>query len=45
MDAMEIGMLVVLIFSPWILTTLWIAGGMVRDWVWFKYGFDLLRRR
>ena len=42
MDAMEIGMLVVLLFSPWILTTSWMAGGMLRDMVWHRYGFDLL---
>jgi hypothetical protein len=42
---MEIGMLALLIFSPWILGTCWIAGGMVRDWFWFKYNVDLLGRR
>ena len=45
MDAMEIGALVVLLFAPWILTTTWIMGGMVRDYFWFKYSVDLLRRR
>ncbi len=45
MTAMEVGMLVVLLFSPWILTTLWIAAGMTRDYFWFRYGFDLLRQR
>jgi hypothetical protein len=42
---MEVGMLVVLVFSPWILTTTWIMGGATRDYFWFKYGVDLLRQR
>jgi hypothetical protein len=45
MGAMEIGMLIVLLWSPWILTTSWIAGGMLRDYVWHRYGLDLLRTR
>ena len=42
MGAMEIGMLIVLVFSPWILTTSWMAGGMLRDCIWHRWGFDLL---
>lgn len=42
MDATETGFLVVLIFAPWILTTSWMAAGMFRDLVWYRYGFDLL---
>ena len=45
MTAYEVGALVILLFTPWILTTLWISGGMVRDYFWFKYGVDLLRTR
>ncbi len=45
MTAYEVGMLVVLLFAPWILTTSWMAGGMIRDYVWHRWGFDLLRQR
>ena len=45
MTAYEVGALIILVFSPWILTTTWMAGGMVRDWFWFKFGIDLLRTR
>lgn len=34
--------LAILIAAPWILTTSWIAGGMFRDMVWYRFGFDLL---
>jgi hypothetical protein len=43
--AYEVGALVVLIFSPWILTTSWIMGGLTRDYIWHRWGFDLLRTR
>ena len=42
MSAYEVGALIVLVFSPWILTTSWMAGGMLRDCIWFRYGIDLL---
>jgi hypothetical protein len=37
--------LILLILSPWIIPAAWVACGMVRDYVWFNYGIDLLRRR
>ena len=45
MNDFTVPMLIVLIFAPWILPTAWVAGGMVRDYFWFKYGIDLLRTR
>jgi hypothetical protein len=45
MTGNAVAVLMLLLLSPWIATTLWIAGGDLRDYVWFNFGIDLLRRR
>jgi hypothetical protein len=36
--------LMLLILSPWIFATAWVAGGMFRDWLWWTHGIDIAGR-